>query len=163
MIDLTPDQFRTLSKLPYHGVITWSDLSLNESTARAAIDGRQFAQDCCHLSGVVVSLVEFSHPLIVADMRFSVRASVEIITRGAALSAFQERLRGPTLKPRVGTVNPPQSCAEHRLHFIRPDHERWRIHLVSAGDTNSSSAARARRANCGTSLRHSAGCRRQTL
>src|SRR5207247_4501483 len=30
-----PDQFRTLSKLPYHGVITWSDLSLNESTARA--------------------------------------------------------------------------------------------------------------------------------
>ena len=30
-----PDQFRTLSKLPYHGVITWSDLSLGESTARA--------------------------------------------------------------------------------------------------------------------------------
>jgi len=30
-----PDQFRTGSNLPYHGVITWADASLNESTSRA--------------------------------------------------------------------------------------------------------------------------------
>ncbi|HEV8290964.1 MAG TPA: SdrD B-like domain-containing protein, partial [Tepidisphaeraceae bacterium] len=30
-----PDQFRTGTNLPYHGVVTWANLSLNESTARA--------------------------------------------------------------------------------------------------------------------------------
>jgi hypothetical protein len=30
-----PDQFRSGSNLPYHGVITWAELSLGESTARA--------------------------------------------------------------------------------------------------------------------------------
>jgi len=30
-----PDQFRTGSNLPYHGLVTWADASLNESTSRA--------------------------------------------------------------------------------------------------------------------------------
>jgi len=30
-----PDQFRTGSNLPYHGVITWADASLDETTSRA--------------------------------------------------------------------------------------------------------------------------------
>ena len=139
------------------------DARHDESTAGAAINGRQFTQDCCHFSGVVVSLVEFPHPLIVADLQFFARTSDEIITRGPTLPAFQERVRGPTLKPRVGTVNLPQGCAQRRQRFVRPEHERQHIHLANGEHTTSSNAARARRANCGITFGHSAGCRRQTL
>src|SRR2546430_1154956 len=69
-------------------------------------------------SGVGVALVEFPHPLIAADFRFTGDSSVQIITQRAVLSTLRDGTFAPVREPRIHTMNFPQHSAQHGLRFF---------------------------------------------